>query len=80
MTTKKMKQNLSPQVMKAIGVMQEIYAALGDKQAYATTIVRGNKTRLIKQLCSSQGRCYDTIRQIKQLITQKRIRKSTNNC
>ena len=46
-TTKKMKQNLSPQVMKAIGIMQEIYGALGDKQAYATTIVRGNKLDLL---------------------------------
>ena len=69
-TTKKMKQNLSPQVMKAIGIMQEIYGALGDKQAYATTIVRGNKLDLLNNYVHHKVDAT-TDKLDKQLISQK---------
>ncbi len=70
MTTKKMKQNLSPEVMKAIGVMQEIYASLGDKQAYATTIVRGNKLDLLNNYVHHKVDATND-KTDQQLLTQK---------
>tara|TARA_B110000238_G_scaffold147482_1_gene159024 strand:+ start:424 stop:7950 length:7527 start_codon:yes stop_codon:yes gene_type:complete len=70
MTTKKMKQNLSPEVMKAIGIMQEIYASLGDKQAYATTIVRGNKLDLLNNYVHHKVDATND-KTDQQLLTQK---------
>ena len=46
-TSKKMDESLSPKVKKAIKLLEEVYGALGDKQAYATSIVRGNKLDLL---------------------------------
>lgn len=46
-TTKKMDESLSPKVKKAIKIMRDVYNSLSDKQAYATTIVRGGKLDLL---------------------------------
>jgi len=46
-TTKKMDESLSPKVKKAINIMRDVYGSLSDKQAYVTTIVRGNKLDLL---------------------------------
>lgn len=47
MSSEKILKQMSPKTKQAVSLLQEVYSGLGDIQAYATTIVRGNELDLV---------------------------------